>query len=105
MNSSSDTSYLVVTETRGGYGCDTDIIYQCTDKEEAICVCAEYAYAQCDKALNLASPRQTAYPRIGTSNTTHVCSIFVNVPGADTKHYEVREIVKATGRNRKQPWK
>ena len=103
--SNSDTSYLVVTETRGGYCRATDIIYQCTDKDEAICVCADYAYAQCDKAVNLGSPYATSCPRIGYSDTTNVCSIFVSVPGADTKHYEVREIVKATGRNRKQPWK
>lgn len=104
--SNSDTSYLVVVvETRGGYGRATDIIYQCTDKDEAICVCADYAYAQCDKAVNLDSPYSTAHPRIGASDTTHVCSIFVSVPGADTKNYEVREINGITGRNRKQPWK
>lgn len=103
--SNSDTSYLVVVETRGGYGPKTDIICQCADKDEAMCVCADYAYAHCDKAVNLGSPYATSHPRIGISSTTNVCCIFVNVPGADTKHYEVREIANPTGRNRKQPWK
>lgn len=103
--SNSDTSYLVVVETRGGYGRTTDILYQCTDKDEAICVCADYAYAQCDKAVNWESPYSTSRPRIGASDTVHVCSLFVSLSGMDTKNYEVREINGMTERNRKQPWK
>ena len=100
-----DSMYIVVYISGDRYNPVTDVLYQSNNKNEAISVCADYAYAMCDKNTHFDNPFAQTAIRITKNNTTHVCSLGVRWGSGDGCRYEVREIANVTSRNRKQPWK
>lgn len=102
---SNDSMYIVVYISSDRYNPVTDVLYQSNNKNEAISVCADYAYAMCDKNTHFDNPFIQAPVRISRNDTVHVCSLSVRCGSGDSGRYEVREIANTTSRNRKQPWK